>query len=213
MGSVRKIATKQPTEFKFTKENLKEIDAILKKYPESRKKSGVMPLLDLAQRQHDNWIPEVAMKEIATILGMPPIKVFEVATFYSMYNLSPVGKNYIQCCTTTPCWLRGSSDIVDFTKKHLGIEVGETTKDGKFTLVEVECLGACVNAPMVQINDDYYEDLTPEIMKDVLEDLASDTKREIGSQTGRVNSLSSAGATSLLKEAKKAKITIQDGDK
>ncbi len=159
MGAKRKIAVDQPSEFKFSKENLKNIEEILKKYPKAKKKSAVMPLLDLAQRQHQNWIPEIAMKEIGLILDMPAIKVFEVATFYSMYNLAPVGENFIQCCTTTPCWLRGSSDIVDFTKKHLGIDVGETTKDGKFTLVEVECLGACVNAPMVQINDDYFEDL------------------------------------------------------
>ena len=151
-----------------------------------------MPLLDLAQRQmhaqsteEGGWIPTAAMDEIARILGVNKVKVYEVATFYTMYNLRPVGRHHIQCCTTTPCWLRGSSAIVKACEDRLGIKMGQTSKDGQFTLTEVECLGACVNAPMVQINDDYFEDLTPERMNEILELLAEGKDVPVGSQTGR----------------------------
>ncbi len=161
----------QPESFEFTKANQKRVAEIIALYPPGRQQSAVMPLLDLAQRQvaeegakaeppYGGWIPRAAMDHIAEVLGMAPIKVYEVATFYSMYNLAPVGKYLVQMCTTTPCQLCGSDDIVKTCTKHLGIGMNETTEDGKFTLMEVECLGACVNAPMVQINDDYYEDLT-----------------------------------------------------
>ncbi|MCB9989202.1 MAG: NADH-quinone oxidoreductase subunit NuoE [Rhodospirillales bacterium] len=203
----------QPKNFAFKEQ--KKVDEILARYPKGRQRSAVMPLLDLAQRQtgeegakakapYGGWIPRAAMDVIADIIGVPPIKVYEVATFYSMYNLAPVGVHHVQCCTTTPCWLRGSADIVKACESELGIHVGETTKDGQFTLSEVECLGACVNAPMVQINDDYYEDLGAESMKDILKALEKGEKPPKGSQTGRHNSLSAAGATTLLKQAKKA---------
>jgi NADH-quinone oxidoreductase subunit E len=178
----------QPEKFAFTKENAKAINNVLLKYPEGRKASALLPLLDLAQRQHDNWLPKAAMSEVAKILSLPMIKVLEVATFYTMYNLYPVGKNLLQICTTTPCWLRGSEDIVSICKDKLGINFGATTKDNRFTLLEVECLGACSNAPMVQINDDFYEDLTKESMKKIIEDLKNGRQPKIGPQSGRKGS-------------------------
>ena len=178
----------QPEKFAFTKENAKAINNVLLKYPEGRKASALLPLLDLAQRQHDNWLPKAAMSEVAKILSLPMIKVLEVATFYTMYNLYPVGKNLLQICTTTPCWLRGSEDIVSICKDKLGINLGATTKDNRFTLLEVECLGACSNAPMVQINDDFYEDLTKESMKKIIEDLKNGKQPKIGPQSDRKGS-------------------------
>jgi len=166
------VGAHQPDTFEFTAENLAKAKAAINKYPAGCQQSAVMPLLDLAQRQHHNWIPRAAMDYIANMLGMPPIKVYEVATFYTMYNKQPVGKNLLQVCRTTPCWLRGSDEVTTACKNKLGIEIGETTADNKFTLVEVECLGACVNAPVVQINDDYYENLTPEKMESILDGLA-----------------------------------------
>ncbi len=210
MGSVAIKKIEQPKSFKFSKANLDKIEKILAKYPSNQKASAVMPLLDLVQRQHQNWIPEVAMEEIARILEMPRIKVFEVATFYTMYNLKPVGEYLIQLCTTTPCWLCGSADIVKACEDHLGIKVGETSKDGKFTLVEVECLGACVNAPMIQVNDDYYEDLTAENMIELLEHLKTGDDITVGSQTGRTGSCAEAGPTTLESHAKKAKIKMAE---
>lgn len=187
----------QPDSFVFSAPNLKRAREIIAKYPSGKQASAVMPLLDLAQRQHDNWLPRAAMDYIADMLDMPRIRVYEVATFYTMYNLKPVGKNFVQVCTTTPCWLRGSDGIVSACKKKLGIEPGETTADGKFTVIEVECLGACVNAPMVQINDDYYEDLTPERMEMILDALAKGEKVPVGSQIGRRGSQPSGEPTSL----------------
>lgn len=205
----------QPEEFKFTAANKKKADKIIALYPKGRQQSAVMPLLDLAQRQtavegakaeppYGGWIPRAAMDTIADMLGMHPIKVYEVTSFYSMYNMAPVGKHLVQICTTTPCWLNGSDEIVSACKKHTGVGMNETTEDGQFTLMEVECLGACVNAPMVQINDDYYEDLTPETMKEVLDLLAEDMKPEVGSQKGRKASMALSGPTTLEDEAKKA---------
>ncbi|KAH8820856.1 putative NADH-ubiquinone oxidoreductase 24 kDa subunit, mitochondrial [Xylogone sp. PMI_703] len=163
--------------FKFTEQNLKLIDEILKRYPPQYKKAAVMPILDLGQRQH-GFTSISVMNEVARILEMPPMRVYEVATFYTMYNRDPVGKWHVQICTTTPCQLGGcGSDIIVKTiESHLGIKAGETTKDGLFTVVEVECLGACVNAPMVQINDDYYEDLTPETTVKLLDALKESAK-------------------------------------
>ncbi|KAK4168856.1 thioredoxin-like [2Fe-2S] ferredoxin-domain-containing protein [Cladorrhinum sp. PSN259] len=155
--------------FKFTEENEKIITEVLKRYPPQYKKAAVMPLLDIGQRQH-GFTSISVMNEVARILEMPPQRVYEVASFYTMYNRTPVGKFHVQACTTTPCQLGGcgSDVIVKAIKEHLGIKQGETTKDGLFTFIEVECLGACVNAPMVQINDEYYEDLTPETIKSLL---------------------------------------------
>lgn len=212
----KKFAPKehQPTEFAF--KDKKKVDDIISRYPKGRQKSAVMPLLDLAQRQvaetgpygdypdGGGWIPQAAMEHIGEMLGMPTIRVVEVATFYSMYNLAPVGKNLVQLCTTTPCWLCGSADIVSACEKELGITVGETTDDGLFTIVEVECLGACVNAPMVQINDDYYEDLTPERMKQIIDALRYGKDVPVGSQKGRKCSMAIEGPTTLIEQAKKA---------
>jgi len=178
----------QPKKFAFTKTNIKAINVVLLKYPENRKASALLSLLDLAQRQHNNWLPKAAMSEVAKILNLPMIKVMEVATFYTMYNLYPVGKNLLQVCTTTPCWLRGSDDIVSVCKKKLGIDFDETTKDNKFTLLEVECLGACSNAPMVQINDDFYEDLDKKAIIKIIEDLTNGKQPKIGPQSKRKGS-------------------------
>lgn len=174
--------------FSFTPAVKKKADEIITKYPEGKQASAVIPLLDLAQRQNDNWLPREAMDYVADYLDMAPIRVYEVATFYTMFNLKPVGKNFIQICRTTPCWLRGSDKLRDTCKKKLGVDLRETTEDGEFTVVEVECLGACVNAPMVQINDDYYEDLTPDIMEKMIDDLKAGKKVKKGSQVGRKSS-------------------------
>lgn len=149
----------QPASFAFTPENLAKAQAHIAKYPAGRQASAVLALLDLAQRQSGNWLPRAAMDTVADLLGMARMRVYEVATFYSMFNLKPVGRHFFQICTTTPCWLRGSDEVVEACRKKLGIGIGETTADGKFSLTEVECLGACVNAPVIQINDDFYEDL------------------------------------------------------
>ncbi|MGN7619256.1 MAG: NADH-quinone oxidoreductase subunit NuoE [Ehrlichia sp.] len=155
-------------EFKFNKENLKELNDTISRYPKDRKSSAVMPLLHLAQKQCGGFIPLSAMNCIANFLDMQPIHVYEVAKFYSMYNLSNTGKYLIQVCRTTPCWLCCSDDILKSCKEVLKIDVGETTSDNLFTLKEVECLGACVNAPIVQINDNYYEKLTPDKIKEII---------------------------------------------
>lgn len=180
------------TSFTFTPENLARAQRIIAKYPAGRQQSAVIPLLDLAQRQHDNWLPRAAMDYVAQLLDMPPIKVYEVASFYTMFNKQPVGQHFVQICTTTPCWLRGSDDIKKACKHKLGIDPGQTTADGKFTVAEVECLGACVNAPMVQINDDFYEDLDASSMSRILDDLSAGRKPKMGSQTGRQGSAKKA---------------------
>ncbi len=158
--------------FLFTDHNQQEIELILQKYPPGRQASAILPLLDLAQRQCGGWLPQTAIETVAALLKIPAIHVYEVASFYTMFNLAPVGKHHIQLCRTTPCWLRGSEEIQSICESHLGIKAGEVTPDGKFSLIEVECLGACVNAPMAQINDDYYENLTPESIKTILQNLA-----------------------------------------
>ncbi len=201
----------QPASFAFTPANSEKIKEIFRLYPADRPKSAMMPLLDLAQRQvaetgpygpyatGGGWIPRAAMDEIARIINVPPIKVYEVATFYSMYNLHPVGKFLLQICTTTPCLLGGcgAQAILDAARDHLGIGIDETTGDGLFTIKDVECLGACVNAPMLQINDDYYEDLTPESFKHILDELKAGRQPKTGSQTGRTGSCPCNGPTTL----------------
>lgn len=176
---------KTEVKFEFNKANLKKAKEIIAKYPEGKQRSALLPLLDIAQRQNDNWLPVPVMDYVAEFLDLAPIRVYEVATFYTMFNTKPVGKNFIQVCRTTPCWLRGSDNITNACKNKLGIEIGETTEDGKFSLIEVECLGACVNAPMVQINDDYFEDLDEKLMVEIIDDLSAGKKIKIGSQTGR----------------------------
>lgn len=178
----------QPKSFIFTAENLESAKKHIAKYPEGRQASAVLPLLDLAQRQNNNWLPIAAMEHVAEILDMPVMRVMEVATFYTMFNLSPVGKYHIQLCGTTPCWLRGAANIKDLCKKKLDIDLGETTKDGMFSLCEVECLGACANAPMIQINDDFYEDLDIKSMEKILEDLKKGKEIKKGSQMSRRSS-------------------------
>lgn len=179
--------------FEFTTENMKKAKAFIARYPEGRQRSAVMPLLDLAQRQNDGWLPEGAIDTVAEILDMAPIRVMEVATFYSMYKLAPVGKHRINVCTTTPCWLRGSDDIVEACRQSLGIDVGETTQDGEFTLGEVECAGACVNAPIVEIGQEYYEDVDAEAMARIIETLKRGEKPASGSQIGRQTSAPEGG--------------------
>lgn len=192
------IAEDQPASFAFTKENEAEIKKILAKYPKDRQASAVMPLLDLAQRQHDNWIPMKAIEEIANRLDMAEIRVLEVASFYTMYNLKPVGKYFLQACTTTPCMLRGSDDMMRCIKDRYDIQSGQTSSCGRFSLLEVECLGACVNAPILQVNDDFYEDLDYETTGKLLDSLEADEPLPVGSVKGRQGSESEQGATSLV---------------
>jgi len=171
--------------FEFNAESLKKIEAIVAKYPAGKQKSAVMPLLDLAQRQNKNYISKGVVGVVAKVLSITEREVYEVATFYSMYNTKPVGKYLVQICGTTPCMLRGSEDIISAICNFLGIKLEETTQDGMFTLMEVECLGACSNAPMVQINDWYYEDLTPASIIEILKDLQNGKTPKKGSQIGR----------------------------
>merc|ERR1712165_292547 len=185
--------------FEFTSENKARAEAIMTIYPEGHKRAAVIPLLDLAQRQH-GWLPISAMHHVAEFIGMPRMRVYEVATFYTMFIRNPVGKYHLQLCTTTPCWLRGSDEILKIIKDNLGISVGETTKDKMFTLSEVECLGACVNAPMIQINDDYYEDLTEKDMNEILEDLKAGKQPARGPRSGRFAAEPFGGPTSLTGE-------------
>ncbi|KAG0170270.1 NADH:ubiquinone oxidoreductase 24 [Apophysomyces sp. BC1034] len=187
--------------FEFNADNKKRIEEILKKYPPQYKKAAIMPLLDLGQRQH-GFTSISVMNEVARLVEVPPMRVYEVATFYTMYNRQPVGKYFLQLCTTTPCQLGGcgSTKILDAIKDNLKIDVGETTKDGMFTLVEVECAGACVNAPVMAINDDYYEDLTPETTEALLENLKAGKAIKAGPQTGRLTCEPAAGVYTTLKE-------------
>jgi NADH-quinone oxidoreductase E subunit len=187
----------QPGEFSFSSDNLAKVADIIDRYPTGRKQSAVMPLLDLAQRQHDGWLPRAAMDVVAEILDMPPIRVYEVATFYTMYHLKPVGKYHVQICTTTPCMLCGSDDIVNACQSACNADLNETSDDGLFTLTEVECLGACVNAPMIQINDDYYEDLTPKRVHEIMDQLRDGQKPEPGPQIDRHKSAPQGGLTVL----------------
>ena len=200
-----RIAQDQPESFKFSRENEAEIKRILAKYPKGRQASAVMPLLDLAQRQNDNWIPMKAMELIAEKLDMAEIRVLEVASFYTMYNLKPVGKYFLQACTTTPCWLRGSDEMMLAINDRYGIKSGETSSCGKFSLLEVECLGACVNAPILQVNDDFYEDLDYQSTSLLLDSLEADAPLPVGSVRGRSGSEADGGATTLA-EVKSGKV-------
>lgn len=191
---------REETPFEFTAENYAKIAEIRKRYPKNYAQSAVIPLLDLAQRQAGGWLPLSAMNKVARVLEMPPIRVYEVASFYTMFNREKIGKYNIQVCTTTPCMLRGGYEIMDAIKDKLGIENHGDTDDGLFHLMEVECLGACVNAPMVQINDDFYEDLTPDTIGKVLDNLKSGTEHAIGPQNGRKGCVGVQGRTSLTTE-------------
>ncbi|HRK24357.1 MAG TPA: NADH-quinone oxidoreductase subunit NuoE, partial [Beijerinckiaceae bacterium] len=197
--SVRRLAPDaiQPASFTFSAENRAWIVTQLEKYPAGRQASAVIPLLWQAQKQAGGWLPRAAIEHVGDLLGMPYIRVLEVATFYTMFNLEPVGKYFIQLCGTTPCALRGAEKIIKVCKDRIG-EQRHVTADGMFSWLEVECLGACCNAPMVQINDDFYEDLTPENFNKLLDDLAAGRKVKVGSQSGRVSSEPEGAVKTLL---------------
>jgi NADH-quinone oxidoreductase subunit E len=194
--TVRRLAEKQPPSFAFTQENLAWAKACVAKYPEGRQQSAVIPILWKAQEQAGGWLPQKAIEATAELLGMAKIRVLEVATFYTMFNLSPVGKFHVQLCGTTPCMLRGSEDLKKVCRRMIG-EQDHVTKDGLFSWTEVECLGACVNAPMVQINADYYEDLTPETLTRILNDLSAGKKPKPGPQIDRQFSAPAGGENTL----------------
>ncbi|MGB3580047.1 MAG: NADH-quinone oxidoreductase subunit NuoE [Roseiarcus sp.] len=194
--SVSRIAEEQPTSFEFTPENSAWAEKELNKYPSGRQASAVLALLWRAQKQNGYWLPRSAIEKVASMLEMPNIRVLEVATFYTMFNLAPVGRHYVQLCGTTPCMLCGAEDLKAVCRKRIG-EQGHVTSDGLFSWTEVECLGACCNAPMVQINDDYYEDLTAENFAGLLDDLAAGRPVRTGSQVGRVSSEPVGGLTAL----------------
>ena len=199
------IAENQPEAFAFTAESEAEIKQQLAKYPDGRQASAVKSLLYIAQRQHDNWIPMKAIEAIAERLDMPEMRVLEVASFYTMFNLKPVGKWYLQVCGTTPCMLRGSDDVSRCINDKLDITSGQTSACGKFSLLEVECLGACVNAPILQVNDDFYEDMDYQSTADLLASLAADNPPAVGSVIGRQGSESEDGATTLKAVKKSAR--------
>jgi NADH-quinone oxidoreductase subunit E len=195
--SNRRLADNQPESFAFTPENQAWAEKETAKYPAGRQASAIIALLWRAQKQNDYWLPRAAIELVARMLDMPYIRALEVATFYTMFNLEPVGRHYVQLCGTTPCQLRGSDDIKKVLKDKIGDE-HHVSADGKFSWIEVECLGACCNAPMVQINDDYFEDLTPENFAALLDALAAGEPVKIGSQTGRVSSEPQGGKLTAL---------------
>jgi NADH-quinone oxidoreductase E subunit len=190
----------QSEPFAFTAENQPKAQAFIGKYPQGKQASAVLPLLSLAQEQCGGWLPRPALDYVADYLEMPRIRVYEVASFYDMFNTVPVGRVQVRVCTTTPCWLCGSDDVVRACREVLGIEIGESTPDMRFFLREFECLGACANAPMMWIDDDYYEDLTYDSTKAVLEALTRGERPTPGSQTGRRGSMPALGRTTLLED-------------
>ena len=194
--SVRRLHENQPDSFAFTQENMDWAATQIAKYPEGRQASAILPLLWQAQKQGGGWLSEPAIRFVADMLGMAYIRALEVATFYSMFNLSPVGKFFVQLCSTTPCWLRGADDLKAVCRRQIG-EPGDVSGDGKLSWIEVECLGACVNAPMVQINDDFYEDLTADTFERLLEDLRHGRDVVTGPQNGRQASAPDGGPTVL----------------
>jgi NADH-quinone oxidoreductase subunit E len=198
--SVRRLAEKQPSTFAFTAENLAWAQAQIDKYPPGRQQSAVLPILWRAQEQCGGWLPQKAIETVAELLDMAKIRVLEVATFYTMFNLAPVGRYHVQFCGTTPCLLRGADGLKKVLHRQIG-EENEVTPDGKFSWIEVECLGACVNAPMVQINKDYYEDLTPESLTQIINDLSSGKTPKPGPQVDRINSAPVGGPTALTEKA------------
>tara|TARA_Y100000590_G_scaffold177811_1_gene202999 strand:- start:180 stop:788 length:609 start_codon:yes stop_codon:yes gene_type:complete len=196
--SIKKVSKIQPELFKFSDENLNKAQKEINKYPKGRKASAVLALLYLAQNQNDNWIPLAAIKYVAKLLDMPYIKVYEVVTFYSMFNLSPVGKYLVQVCTTTPCMIRGSKKITDVCKKHISKNQYELSNNKLCSWTEVECLGACVNAPMMQINQDYFEDLDEVKAEEIVKKLLKDEFLEPGSAKNRKSNAPENGKTTLI---------------
>ena len=187
----------QPDSFSFSEANMAAVRDHIAKYPERYQASALLPVLDIAQRQNNGWLPKVAMDYVADLLNVPPIQVYEAATFYTMYNLKPVGRHHVQLCTNISCWLRGCDEVLTTCRDTLGIDFGETTEDGLFTLTEVECLGACVNAPMMQINDDYYEDLDAGSVQAILTVLKGGGTAKPGPQSERRGCEPIGGPTSL----------------
>jgi len=196
--SIKKISKIQPESFEFSKDNFQEVENEIKKYPNDRKASAVLALLYLVQKQHDNWIPLAAIKYVAKLLDIPYMQVYEVSTFYSMFNLSPVGKYFVQVCTTTPCMIRGSKKIVDVCKKNISKNQNELSENKLCSWVEVECLGACVNAPMMQINQDYFEDLDENKTDKIIQTLLEGKLPTPGSAKNRKNTAPEKGKTTLL---------------
>jgi NADH-quinone oxidoreductase subunit E len=204
--SVRRLDTHQPASFAFTPQNKAWVEAIIANYPPGKQASAVIPILWRAQEQHAGWLPEPAMRVVADMLGMAYIRVYEVATFYTMFQLSPVGKKaHVWVCGTTPCMLRGSEALIEVCKRRISEEAHHLSKDGGFSWEEVECLGVCANAPMVQIGKDTYEDLTPELLEKVLDGYAKGQPPKPGSQIGRQASCPVGGPTTLKNYAKAAK--------
>ena len=196
--SIKKISETQPESFEFSKDNLQEITNIIKQYPKNKKASAVLALLYLVQKQHDNWIPLAAIKYVAKFLEIPYIQVYEVATFYSMFNLAPVGKYFVQICTTTPCMIRGTNKMLDVCKKHIAKNQNELSKNKLCSWTEVECLGSCVSAPMMQINQDYFEDLDEKKTEEIILMLLNDKFPKPGSYRNRKNTAPEKGRTTLL---------------
>ena len=186
--SIKKISKKQPESFEFTKDNLLKAERELKKYPKGKQASGVLALLYLAQNQNENWIPLTAIEYISKFLDIPYIQVYEVATFYSMFNLTPVGKYFVQVCTTSPCMIRGAKKITDACKKNISEKQNVLSENKLCSWTEVECLGACVNAPMMQINEDYFEDLNKSSTEKIIQQILDGDKPKPGSYRGRKNS-------------------------
>jgi NADH-quinone oxidoreductase E subunit len=183
--------------FAFTPENEAAARAIIARYPAGRQASAVLALLTLAQEQCGSWLPQPALDYVADYLGMPAIRVYEVASFYDMFNTHPVGRTQVRVCTTTPCWLCGSDAVLAACRETLGIEVGQSTADGRFFLREFECLGACANAPVLWVDDDYYEDLTYDSTRAIIGALQRGERPTPGSQAGRRASLAAGGKTTL----------------
>ena len=196
--SMKKISKSQPETFKFSENNLTQVQTELKKYPETKKASAVISLLYLVQKQNNNWIPLAAMKYVAKLLSMSYMQVYEVATFYSMFNLSPVGKYFVQVCTTTPCMIRGSKKIVDVCKKYISPSSRQVSENKICSWTEVECLGSCVSAPMMQINNDYYEDLDEKKAEEIIKNLLEDNLPKPGSSRNRKNTAPENGRVTLL---------------
>ena len=197
----RPVGIEQPASFAFSLENQARAQTEIAKYPEGRQASALCALLDLAQRQSDGWLPQAAMEHIGDMLGVPSIKIYEVVTFYSMFNTAPIGRHHVRVCTTTPCQLRGSDGIVAVCEAKLGIGMGETSADSEFTLGEVECLGACVNAPVLQIGDDYYEDVDADSAAQLLDALKRGETPDAGPQIARQTSAPTSGPTTLVDSA------------
>jgi len=196
--SIKKISEKQPESFEFSKKNLVEAKNEIKKYPSDRKASAILALLYLVQKQNDNWIPIPSIKYVAKLLGVPYMQVYEVSTFYSMFNLSPVGKYIVQVCTTTPCMIRGTNKLLDVCKKHIAKNQNKLSQNKLCSWTEVECLGSCVSAPVMQINQDYFEDLDEKKTEEIIQMLLNDKFPKPGSYRNRKNTAPEKGRTTLL---------------